>query len=316
MKKGAIRNQPWVAVDDYKRSAGWVVPEQGSARSRSYCEMLERGQILFFRQPPFDLPKTDQEFLLAQQWSELRMHKNVSYRPGEDVLRGVSGNRETISRLQSIMRSYSEQVTQFVGIFLAPYAGKWNLDFASFRPLEEEGRDLPLHKRNDLLHVDAFPSRPTRGGRILRVFTNLNSTKPRVWRTTEAFEVLARRYAGGAGLQDIAEDDSFLSRTVQDFGSKLGLGVIGRTPYDMFMLRFHDFLKENAEFQENCPKTQLEFPPQATWLVFTDCVAHAVMSGQYAIEQTFLIPPRVLVAPEAAPYRILGNIAGRALIPN
>jgi hypothetical protein len=150
----------------------------------------------------------------------------------------------------------------------------------------------------------------------LRVFTNLNSTKPRVWRTTEAFEVLARRYAGGAGLQDIAEDDSFLSRTVQDFGSKLGLGVIGRTPYDMFMLRFHDFLKENAEFQENCPKTQLEFPPQATWLVFTDCVAHAVMSGQYAIEQTFLIPPRVLVAPEAAPYRILGNIAGRALIPN
>jgi hypothetical protein len=24
--------------------------------------------------------------------------------------------------------------------------------------LEEEGRDLPLHKRNDLLHVDAFPS--------------------------------------------------------------------------------------------------------------------------------------------------------------
>jgi hypothetical protein len=212
------------------------------------------------------------------------------------------------------MRSYSAQVSQFLGKFLTPYAGKWNQDFASFRPLEEEGRDLPLHKRNDLLHVDAFPSRPTRGARILRVFTNLNPKKPRVWRTTEGFEVLARRYAGGAGLQDIAEDNSFLSRTVQDFGSKLGFGVIGRTPYDMFMLRFHDFLKENAEFQKDCPKTQLEFPPRATWLVFTDCVAHAVMSGQYAIEQTFLIPPKALVALEAAPYRILGNIAGRALI--
>jgi hypothetical protein len=314
MKKSAASNLPWVPVGDYKYPAGWTLPGQSEAHSRAYCGMLEHGQILFFREPPFDFPAADQKFLLEQEWSELRMHKNVSYRPSEDSLRGVSGDRETISRLQSIMRNYSAQVTQFLEKFLAPYAGKWNQDFASFRPLEEEGRDLPLHKRNDLLHVDAFPSRPTRGARILRVFTNLNPKKARVWRTTEAFEVLARRYAGGAGLQDIAEDNSFLSRTVQDFGSKLGFGVIGRTPYDMFMLRFHDFLKENEEFQRDCPKTELEFPPRATWLVFTDCVAHAVMSGQYAIEQTFLIPPKALVALEAAPYRILGNIAGRALI--
>jgi hypothetical protein len=314
MKNSATPNLPWVPVEDYKYPTGWTAAGQSDAHARAYCEMLEHGQILFFRESPFDFPAADQKFLLEQEWSELRMHKNVSYRPSEDSLRGVSGDRETISRLQSIMRNYSAQVTQFLGKFLTPYAGKWNQDFASFRPLEEEGRDLPLHKRNDLLHVDAFPSRPTRGARILRVFTNLNPKKPRVWRTTERFEVLARRYAGGAGLQDIAEDNSFLSRTVQDFGSKLGFGVLGRTPYDMFMLRFHDFLKENEEFQRDCPKTQLVFPPRATWLVFTDCVAHAVMSGQYAIEQTFLIPPKALVALEAAPYRILGNIAGRALI--
>src|ERR1700691_947528 len=314
MKKSASRNMPWILVEAYKRGKGWVGAEQCEARARAYCELLERGQILFFREPPFDFPAADQKFLLEQEWSELRMHKNVSYRPSEDSLRGVSGDRETISRLQSIMRNYSAQVTQFLGKFLTPYAGKWNQDFASFRPLEEEGRDLPLHKRNDLLHVDAFPSRPTRGARILRGFTNLNLKKPRVWRTTAGFEVLARRYAGGAVLQHIAEDNSFLSRTVQDFGSKLGFGVLGRTPYDMFMLRFHDFLKENEEFQRDCPKTQLEFPPRATWLVFPDCVAHAVMSGQYAIEQTFLIPPNALVALEAAPYRILGNIAGRALV--
>jgi hypothetical protein len=51
----------------------------------------------------------------------------------------------------------------------------------------------------------------------------------------------------------------------------------------------------------------------ATWIVFTDSVAHAVMSGQYAIEQTFLVPPESLVAPQHAPYRILENIAGRPL---
>jgi len=262
--------------------------------------MLERGQILQFREPPFAFPTVDQEFLRNQEWAELRMHKNVSYRPGEDVLRGVAGDANTVERVHSIMRNYSARVIEFVGDFLSPYKEKWNLDFASFRPLEEEGRDLPLHKRNDLLHVDAFPSRPTQGGRILRVFTNLNTTRPRVWNTTENFETLAHKYAKPAGLQQIAEDDSFLTRTVQNLGAKLGITAAARTPYDMFMLRFHDYLKENTALQTKGPKTEMAFPPSATWMVFTDCVAHAVMSGQYAIEQTFLIPPKDLVEPDAA----------------
>jgi hypothetical protein len=305
-------NAPWIPVEDYQ-AGGWAYPAQRDTRSRACCEQLERGQILFFREPPFDLPAEDREFLLSQQWTELRLHKNVSYRPGEDALKGVSGDDATVERLHSILRNYSEQVTDFATKFLAPYAGKWTLDFASFRPLEEERRGLPLHKRNDLLHVDAFPSRPTRGGRILRVFTNLNPVKPRVWRTTQDFETLARQYAEDAGLQRFAED-SPVSRTVQNWGEKLGFRGAGRTPYDMFMLRFHDYLKENAEFQKDCPKTRIEFPPLATWLVYTDGVAHAAMSGQYALEQTFLVPPKALVAPEQAPYRILEKIAGRPLV--
>jgi len=135
-----------------------------------------------------------------------------------------------------------------------------------------------------------------------------------VWNTTENFESLASRFANDAGLKQIAEGDSVISRTVQSWGEKLGFRGMGRTPYDMFMLRFHDYLKENAEFQANYPKFKLEFPPLATWIVFTDCVAHAVISGQFAIEQTFLIPPQALVAPQFAPYRILENLAGRPLV--
>ena len=213
------------------------------------------------------------------------------------------------------MRNYSAQVIEFLTKFLTPYAGKWILDFSSFRPIEEEGRDLPLHKRNDLLHVDAFPSRPTRGGRILRVFTNLNPKRPRVWNTTREFRIArARSMRTTRDCSRFREDDSVISRTVQNWGEKLGFRGMGRTPYDMFMLRFHDYLKENAKFQASCPKYRMEFPPLATWIVFTDCVAHAVMSGQYAIEQTFLIPPQALVAPQVAPYRILEGIAGRPLV--
>jgi hypothetical protein len=306
---------PWIAVEDYNLPGGWTRPEQREARSRTWCELLERGQILFFPDLPYDLPRGDRDFLVAQEWAELRMHKNVSYRPGEDILRGVTGDAATVERIHSILRNYSAQVIDFLGRFLLPYAGKWTVDFASFRPFEEERRGLPLHKRNDLLHVDAFPSRPTRGGRILRVFTNLNPTKPRVWNTTDSFGVLAKQFAVDAGLERIADDtDSWVSRTVEDLGARLGLHAAGRTPYDMFMLGFHDYLKENTAFQTNCPKQRLEFPPLSTWLVFTDGVAHAALSGQYALEQTFLIPAKALVALDFAPYRILENIAGKPLV--
>jgi hypothetical protein len=305
---------PWAEVEDYKFPEGWLHADQHEAGSREYCRMLERGEILFFPEPPFDLPAGDRHFLLSQQWAELRMHKNVSYRPADDALRGVSGKADATERIHSVLRNYSRQVVEFLSKFLSPYADKWILDFASFRPFEEDGRDLPLHKRNDLLHVDAFPSRPTRGGRILRVFTNLNPVKPRVWQITGPFELFAKQLAEGAGLHAIAEGDSLMSRTVQDWGAKLGIRGMGRTPYDTFMLRFHDYLKENSPFQVDSPKVRIDFPPLATWIVYTDGVAHAVMSGQYALEQTFLIPTTALVSPEQAPYRILENIAGRPLI--
>jgi hypothetical protein len=308
-----VANSPWVSVEDYKLPDGWLRPEQPDAQARAYCDLLERGEILFFPECPFYLPAEDRDFLLAQRWSELRLHKNVSYRPGEDALRGVSGDAATIDRIHSILRNYAAQVIDFATKFLSPYAGKWILDFSSFRPLEEEGRDLPLHKRNDLLHVDAFPTRPTRGGRILRIFTNLNPSRARVWNTTDKFDSLARQYADNAGLRKIANKSVF-SRTVQNWGQKLGFRGMGRTPYDMFMLRFHDYLKENTAFQADCPKIRLEFPPLATWIVFTDGVPHSVLSGQYAIEQTFLIPPEALVTPQFAPYRILESLAGSSLV--
>jgi hypothetical protein len=305
---------PGILVEDYKAAGGWIGTAQNGERARGYCDLLERGQILLFREPPFALPAEDRDFLLRQEWAEMRLHKNISFRPTEDLLKGVQGNAQTVARVHDIMRRYSAGVIGFLKEFLAPYAGKWILDFASFRPFEEERRGLPLHKRNDLLHVDAFPSRPTRGGRILRVFTNLNLTTARVWNTCDDFAGIARAHAEPAGLMRIAEQDGFLQRTVQNIGHAIGIRGMGRTPYDMFMLRFHDYLKESADFQERSPKTRHDFPPLSTWMVFTDGVAHAAMSGRYALEQTLLIPAEALVSPEHAPFKILEEIAGCPLV--
>ncbi len=294
-------------VRDFDRN-GW----QDQDRSREWCVELESGRILLFDGIPFDLPAEDRDFLLSQRQTESRLHKNISYRPTSDVLRGIANDAPDRGRMQSVMRGYSQQVVGFVKKFLAPYGHDFQLDYASFRPLEEKNRDLALHKRNDLLHVDAFPTRPTRGARILRVFTNINPSVDRVWTTGEPFHVLATKLATASGVQRFAQP-SFVDRfahAAQSAAHAIGAPVPNRSRYDRFMLHFHDWLKENNDFQSASPKIQTDFSPGCTWMVYTDGVPHAVLSGQYVLEQTFIIPQRALVAPERSPLQVLEEIGG------
>jgi hypothetical protein len=306
---------PKVQVDDFGK-AGWSAGSD--ERACHYCRKLEEGKVLFFESAPFDFPESDRQFLLSQKQSDFKGHKNISYRPTTDVLRGAAGAvPEQIKRLHEIIRLYSKTVTQFVDRFLSPYASHRKLDFASFRPLQEQGRDLSLHKRNDLMHVDAFPSRPTYGGRILRVFTNINPQQGRVWETTEGFTTIAKSFADEAGLKQIAAGASSPSRAVLKKLAPVlkAVGVSGadRSAYDRFMLRFHDYLKESEEYQQKWTKQRMEFPPGSTWLVYTDQVPHAVLSGQFAIEQTYIVPLEAMVAPELSPIRVLESMCGTAL---
>jgi hypothetical protein len=308
----------WISVEDFQHPAGWTGTPDGEARSRWYCEQLEAGEVLFFAGIPFDLPEADRERLLSLRQSDSRYHKNISYRPQQDLLRGFSSDSpEEVQQVHRIMRDYSAKVTAMLSRFLAPYAPHWTLDFASFRPLEEAGRQLPLHKRNDLLHVDAFPSRPTHGGRILRIFTNLNPTQPRVWLTGDRFESLAQHHAAQAGLSRIAAAGASpphaVGHALASLKRAVGLRAVDRSPYDQFMLRFHDYLKESSDFQQNSVKTRLEFPPHSTWIVFTDAVPHAALSGQFALEQTYILPVSALLAPHQSPLRILETLCHQPL---
>src|SRR5215471_6829557 len=241
----------WINVQDY-RDNEFLPGVNASGRAQHYCRELEQGHILFFDQPPFAFSKADADFLINQPQTNSKLHKNISYRPEADEMRGFGGDPGDEKRAQQILRHYCEQVTELVATLLAPYAGKVQRDYASFRPLEEAGRSLSLHKRNDLLHVDAFPSRPTRGGRILRVFTNLNPRQPRVWDAGLPFPALAERYAEAAGLKQFASRGrSFRFRQAL---SSLGLPIAYRTSYDSFMLHFHDWMKENHDLQSTLPR--------------------------------------------------------------
>src|SRR5258708_39978721 len=95
----------WVRITDYDALQGWNNPGRADARARWCCEQLEDGKILFFDGIPYDFPEKDREFLLQQRQSDSRIHKNISYRPSQDVLRGsVPDKPEDVQRLDNIMR--------------------------------------------------------------------------------------------------------------------------------------------------------------------------------------------------------------------
>ncbi len=287
--------------------------------SEIWCRQLEEGNILFFPQTPIALDEDDLHFLRTLEQTSSGLHKNLAYKPAVDRVSGAdmkSADRAASERLHRILREYSQNVTRFLTEFLAPYRSRWRLDYGSFRPQEEQGRDLSLRKRNDLMHTDAFSTRPTHGARILRFFNNLHPTRTRDWITGEPFGALVPQFAP----QQIAlpREQSTLTRVTAKTACAIGLGrvvpALKRSPYDDFMMRFHNFLKENAEYQEHGKREASFYPPGSSWMVYTDMVPHAVLAGQYALEQTYLIALEAMIAPEHSPLGVLQAMTGEKLV--
>lgn len=282
-----------------------------------YCEALENGDILFFPSTPFSFPQSEIDFLLTQRQGGSSARKNIAYKPQVDKITNHDTNdKAAAEKLKGILRSYSQRVTTFLSTLLSPYAPHWKHDYASFRPFQEKGRKLRLRARNDLLHCDAFPTRPLHGSRILRFFTNINPSESRHWITSKDFAQLAQEFMGQVPVPASTGYDLFsrLQRKMKQFFRSKGLKVPLRSPYDTFMLKMHHFLKENASFQEGCPKDAWEFPPHSCWAVYTDQVSHAALAGQYALEQTFIIPQKALLCPEKSPVAVLQRLSGRNLV--
>lgn len=278
-----------------------------------YCRELESGRIVLFAETPFEFPAEERSFLLKQRQSEAQFHKNVAYRPLQDRVTGAGEMKpEEARRLHEILRSYSRRVQDFLGRFLQPYAADWRLDYASFRPFQEQGRELRTRARNDLLHVDSFPTRPTNGDRILRFFTNINPDEPRQWVAGGPFEEVVQTFSRNhrVPMPQALRGLRRLRWTAGRLARRAGVPTAGRPPYDEFMLRLHHAMKEDAGYQDASPKAAVSFAPGSSWIVFTDLVPHAALSGQFALEQTFIIDRHSLVLPEASPLAILERISG------
>lgn len=298
-----------------------TIPPEALSNGRSatpeqtdrWCRELEEGNILFFSKTPIPLPEDDVRFLLTLEQTSSGLHKNLAYKPALDRVSGADfkgADPLASERLHRILRDYSRNVTAFLTEFLQPYQSRWKLDYGSFRPQEEQGRDLPLRRRNDLMHTDAFPTRPTHGARILRFFNNLHPTRTRDWITGEPFRTLVPQFAPDRIA--LPREQNALASATKKAACAVGLSgaipALKRSPYDNFMMRFHNFLKENAEYQAHGKREAWFLPSGSSWMVYTDMVPHAVLAGQYALEQTYLVAPDAMVAPEHSPLAVLQEL--------
>jgi hypothetical protein len=277
-----------------------VLPD---AISGPAIDALESGAVVALPNLPFVLEPHEGKFL---QPTTVQGAKNVSYNPATARVGGTSVGGADLEELRALLARFSRATSRLVRALFPAYAAGIQAGRTSLRPVEIAGRVTSWRQDDTRLHVDAFPSQPMRGRRILRVFSNINPAgQPRVWKIGGgSFESVARRF----------QPD--LRSPV--WGSHVAMYLVRKTkalrsPYDHYMLQLHDRMKADAAYQQQSEQRTHSFPAGSTWIVYTDQVPHAALSGIHQLEQTFYVPVTSLRSQASAPLRVLEGLMGRPL---
>lgn len=252
--------------------------------------LLEEGKVLFF--PEYFYSEVAPNLLSETILDGSR--KNISYDAQRKTL---SAYKKDISgldtQLTQMMQGYADFAYQLIQTALPSYIPHLQWGRTSFRPAQVSGRASSKRKDDTRLHVDSFSASPVHGLRILRVFCNVNPhNEPRIWNIGEPFTKVLERFA-----PQIASYSKLKAHVLKWVKTTKTL----RSAYDHYMLHLHDTMKLDDAYQGQVEKIQVDFPAQSSWIVFTDHVSHAALSGQHLLEQTFYLPADKMANPECSP---------------
>ena len=282
--------------------SGWSdgVPEVLQALA---TDRLEQGKVLYLPELRFTI-LPEEGHLLSPRYASGKA-KNISFDIISGKLRGAVGSAEDCALLKALLTRFATQAASLVGKLIPSYQAALRMGRTSFRPVEIKGRMSSYQKDDTRLHIDSFPSTPVQGNRILRVFSNINPNgEDRVWHLGTSFEEVAEAFLPKARRHLRAESGVLRA---------LGITKSHRTAYDHNMLQLHDRMKVDLDYQAAAVQLEFPFPAGSTWIVFTDQVSHAAMSGQHALEQTFYLPVEAMADPTRSPLRILERLCGSRL---
>ncbi len=274
-----------------------------AAPDPAWIAALEAGKVLYFPRLAFRLDEREKRFLMPAIRDPKSRNISLDANGG---LKGAVGDDQVRTELAAMIERFRTQAQALLHSLLPRYTDSLRIAPTSYRPMQVETRTQSWRADDRRLHVDAFPSRPNYGERILRVFTNVNPDGvPRVWRVGEPFEEVARRF-----LPRTKPYSRWQARAL----SMLKVTKSFRSEYDHLMLQLHDGMKSDLDYQKNAPQITMPFPSGSTWVCFSDQTSHAVMSGQYMMEQTAHLPVAGQYDPQASPLAILRRLTGRPLI--
>ncbi len=275
----------------------------GARSEPDWVAALEAGKVLYFPQLAFK-PLPAEAALFTPDIRDPKA-RNISLN-ADGRLAGAAGDPAQLVALTDMIARYREQAVQLVHALLPRYTEALRLAPTSYRPMQVESRAQSWRADDRRLHVDAFPSRPNYGERILRVFSNVNPDGvPRVWRVGESFEAIAKTFVPRAKPYS-----PWQAKALQALHVTKSL----RSEYDHLMLQLHDGMKGDMAYQRDCEQVTMPFAAGSSWVCFSDQTAHAVMSGQYMMEQTLHLPAAKQYDPAASPLGILQKLTGRALV--
>jgi hypothetical protein len=281
----------------------WQLPS-GANSAPATVEALEDGKVLFFPRLAFALTEAEKRFLDPAFVGPKA--KNIAFDARARAVKHAAGSEADIAAIAAMMKRYYEAALSLVSSAVPHYAAALETGRTSFRPVEISGRATSRRQDDTLLHVDAFPTSPVADRRILRVFSNVNpGSKTRYWRLGAPFPEVAGRFF--ARTPSAIPGSAWLMKSV-------GLTKAYRTPYDHMMLAVHDAMKRDPAYQRDVTQNEFHFPPGSTWIVYTDQVSHAAMSGQHMFEQTFYLPVQAMADEGKSPLRVLEGLAGRRLV--
>jgi hypothetical protein len=273
-----------------------------ASTTEAALQALEAGRVIFFPNLAFDVERHERKFLNP---ATVHGSKNVSYNPATGSVGGTRIAGGELEELRGLLSRFSRATDRLAGALFPSYRPGIRQGRTSLRPVEIAGRVSSWRADDTRLHVDTFPSTPTHGKRILRVFSNINQDgRPRVWKIGEPFDAVARRFHS--------------SLRAPAWGSHLAMRALRitksvRSQYDHYMLQLHDRMKADQEYQTQSDQFTHSFPAGTTWIAYTDQVPHAALSGIHQLEQTFYVPVASLRNEASAPLRVLEGLMRRKL---
>lgn len=284
-------------------SAQWNLQDLSTAQRMQALAVLEDGGVLVLPHLPFAELDTVR-WLLDPKWADPR-RKNISFDSTSQSLRGVHADAAVCEAVRTLMGGFQNLALVLIAALAPRYAAQMRTAPVSLRLHEVQGRQSSWRADDSRLHIDAFPSRPSHGERILRVFRNINPDgKARIWRVGEPFIDVARRFGGQVPRYRRAHAIVL---------NMLGMTRSVRSPYDHTMLHLHDRMKADLDYQRTCPQSSVPFAPHTTWVCFSDQTSHAAMSGQFLLEQTLHPTVAVMQNPAKAPIAVLDSMFHRSM---